>query len=529
MSDRLWWKHGVVYQIYPRSFMDSNGDGVGDLAGIRARLDHLAWLGIDALWLSPIFPSPMADFGYDVSDYCDVDPVFGDLAEFDALVADAHARGIRVMLDWVPNHTSDRHAWFRESRASRTSSKRDWYVWRDARPGGGPPNNWAAMFGGPAWELDPETSQYYLRSFLKQQPDLNWRSPEVERAMHAVLRFWLERGVDGFRIDVIHRIAKDPELRDNPPSARPGPGWGGQLHVHDENHPDIHGFLRRIRRVLDSYDERAAVGEIGLPPEQVATYYGRGDELQLAFNFSLLRAGWNARAFGRELALFDEAVPPEGWPDLVLSNHDVPRHASRYDDPALGDARARALALLLLTARGTPFLYYGEEIGMRNGVIPPERRQDPLAWTLHPSVSRDPERTPMHWSAEPGAGFTTGEPWLPLASDWATRNVESQRADRESLLWLYRDLLALRRRTPALERGAWRELPAPEGVLAWERLDGGSRALVALNFASGSQSAGLPAAAVRDGVRTRAGADLPADSGRLELGPCEAAALVVDA
>jgi alpha-glucosidase len=529
MSDRLWWKHGVVYQIYPRSLMDSNGDGVGDLAGVRARLDHLAWLGIDAIWLSPICPSPMKDFGYDVSDYCDVDPVFGDLAQFDALVADAHARGIRVMLDWVPNHTSDLHAWFRESRASRASAKRDWYVWRDPAPGGGPPNNWAAMFGGPAWELDPQTSQYYLRSFLKEQPDLNWRNPEVERAMHGVLRFWLDRGVDGFRIDVIHRIAKDPALRDNPPSDRPGPGWGGQRHVHDENHPDIHGFLARIRGVLDEYDERAAVGEIGLEPEQVATYYGKGDELHLAFNFALLRSRWDARSFGRELAAFDRAVPAEGWPDLVLSNHDVPRHATRYDDPLLGESRARALALLLLTGRGTPFLYYGEELGMRNGVIPPERRQDPLAWTLHPSVSRDGERTPMQWSAEPGAGFTRGEPWLPLAADWATRNVAVQRADRSSILWLYRDLLALRRRTPALERGAWRELPAPEGVLAWERHFSVSRALVALNFAAEERSPRLPSAAVRDGVWTRPGAALPANAAELALGPCEAAVLVVDA
>jgi alpha-glucosidase len=529
MSDRLWWKHGVVYQIYPRSFQDSNGDGVGDLAGIRSRLDHLAWLGIDAVWLSPIFPSPMKDFGYDVSDYCDVDPLFGDLAQFDALLADAHSRGIRVMLDWVPNHTSDRHAWFRESRVSRSNPKRDWYVWREPGPGGEPPNNWAAMFGGPAWQLDPATRQFYLRSFLVEQPDLNWRNPEVERAMHGVMRFWLDRGVDGFRIDVIHRIAKDPDLRDNPPSELPGPGWGGQLHIHDENHEDIHGFLRRIRGVFDEYDERAAVGEIGLPPEQVATYYGKGDELHLAFNFALLRLGWDAAAFGRELAHFDGAVPPEGWPDLVLSNHDVPRHASHHDDPVWGDARARALAVLLLAARGTPFLYYGEELGMRNGVIPPERRQDPLAWTLHPKVSRDPERTPMQWSAERGAGFSTGEPWLPLASDWQTRNVEAQRADRGSILWLYRDLLALRRRTPALERGAWREVPTPEGMLGWERSFGSSRALVAMNFAGEPRAAKLPSARVLDGVRTRAGAELPANAAQLELEPCEATVLVVDA
>jgi alpha-glucosidase len=528
MSDRLWWKHGVIYQIYPRSFMDSNGDGVGDLPGIRSRLDHLAWLGIDAIWLSPIFPSPMADFGYDVSNYCDVDPVFGDLVQFDALVAEAHARGIRVMLDWVPNHTSDQHAWFRESRSSRSNPKRDWYVWRDPAPGGGPPNNWAAMFGGPAWELDPHTGQYYLRSFLVQQPDLNWRNPEVERAMHGVMRFWLDRGVDGFRIDVIHRIAKDPELRDNPPSERPGPGWGGQLHIHDENQPDIHGFLRRIRSVLDSYDERAAVGEVGLVPDQVATYYGKGDELHLAFNFALLLARWDASAFGRELDHFDRVVPPEGWPDLVLSNHDVVRHATRYDDPTWGDARARALAVLLLTARGTPFLYYGEELAMRNGEIPPERRQDPLAWTLHEKASRDGERTPMQWSAAHGAGFTTGESWLPLAADWQTRNVEAQIADRQSILWLYRDLLALRRRTPALERGSWRELPSPNGVLSWQRHFGQSRALVALNFAAKERSPDFPPVVVKEGIRTQPSSELPTNAAQLILGPCEAAVLVVD-
>jgi alpha-glucosidase len=532
MSDRLWWKDGVVYQIYPRSFMDSNGDGIGDLAGIRSRLDHLAWLGIDAIWLSPIFPSPMADFGYDVANYCDVDPLFGDLAQFDALVAESHARGIRVMLDWVPNHTSDAHPWFIESRSSRTNPKRDWYVWRDPGPGGGPPNNWAAMFGGPAWQFDSQTGQYYLRSFLTAQPDLNWRNPEVEHAMHGVLRFWLDRGVDGFRIDVIHRIAKDPLLRANPPSEKPSPGWGGQLHLNDENHPDIHGFLKRIRGVLDGYHERAAVGEVGLVPDQVATYYGKGDELHLAFNFAFLLASWDASTFGRELESFDKAVPPEGWPDLVLSNHDIPRHATRWDDPVLGEARARAMAALLLTARGTPFLYYGEELGMRNAEIPLEARRDPLMWTLGERASRDGERTPMQWSDAPGAGFTTGDPWLPLSADWQTRNVIAQRADRGSILWLYRDLLALRRRVPALERGTWRELPSPNGVLAWERHFESSRALVAINFAgkerSPGRSSGFPPAAILDGLRTQYGVELPANTAQIELAPCEAVVCVVD-
>ncbi len=527
---RLWWKHGVVYQIYPRSFMDSNGDGVGDLEGIRTRLGHLAWLGVDAIWLSPIFPSPMADFGYDVSDYCEIDPEFGTLADFDRLLADAHAHGIRVILDWVPNHTSEQHAWFLESRASRTSAKRDWYVWRDPATDGGPPNSWVSIFGGPAWQLDPKTGQYYLHSFLVEQPDLNWRNPEVVAAMHGTLRFWLDRGVDGFRIDVIHRIAKDPLLRDNPPSATLGPGYGGQLHVYDENHADVHAFLRGIRAVLDEYDERMTVGEVYImDPSQVAGYYGRGDELHLAFNFSFLRSPWSAADFAREIAAFDALVPVEGWPDVVLSNHDVPRHATRYDDPVLGDARARVAAILLLTLRGTPFLYYGEEIGMRNVEVPSERMRDPLAVTLHPSLSRDPERTPMHWSAEPGAGFTTGAPWLPIGRDVVMRNVDAQREDRTSLLWLYRDLLELRRTTPALERGSWRALDAPDGVLAYERRHGDSRVIVALNFGAEPCAAGLPPARVLGGLPTRHGESLPGDAAKLELAPSEGAVLVVEA
>ncbi|MDJ0866480.1 MAG: alpha-amylase family glycosyl hydrolase [Myxococcota bacterium] len=526
MSDRLWWQHGVIYQIYPRSFMDANGDGVGDLEGIRQRLDHLAWLGVDAIWLSPCFPSPMADFGYDVADYCDIDPLFGTLADFDRLLADAHARDIRVVLDWVPNHTSDQHAWFRESRASRESPKRDWYVWRDPRPDGSPPNNWAAIFGGPAWEWDEATGQYYLHMFLREQPDLNWRHPEVEAAMHEVLRFWLDRGVDGFRIDVIHHIAKDPALRDNPVIAGGLPGWGGLEHVHDQDHPDIHPMLRRLRGVLDAYPERMAVGEVYImDPAVVARYYGRGDELHLAFNFSFLHTPWDAERMRDEFERFDGLVPAEGWPDSVLSNHDVPRHATRYDHPQLGDRRARVAAALLLTLRGTPFLYYGEEIGMRNVEVPVERMQDPLAVTLHPKVSRDGERTPMLWTAAPGAGFSSADPWLPLGAPEPGADVDAQRADPRSLLSLYRDLIGLRRATPALHRGSYRRLDAPAGVWAFERRAGDERVRVALNFGDTAVAVDLGEGHVQGGLRT-GDRPLPATP-RVELEPCEAAVLVL--
>jgi len=526
-AEFLWWKHGVIYQIYPRSFMDSDGDGVGDLEGIRSRLDHLAWLGVDALWISPCFPSPLADFGYDVSDYCDIDPRFGTLADFDRLLADAHARGIRILLDLVPNHSSSEHAWFQESRASRASTKRDWYVWRDPKPDGSPPNNWVAVFGGPAWTFDAATGQYYLHSFLPEQPDLNWRNPAVVDAMHGVVRFWFERGVDGFRIDVVHRIAKDPKLRDNP-VLDPAQGFGGQRHVHDENHPDVHRLLRGLRRLANRYPERAYVGEVYLlNPAEVARYYGRNDELHLAFNFSFLHAPWSAAAFRRETERFQRFVGSHGWPDHVLSSHDAPRHASRYDHPTLGEARTRGAALMLLTLRGTPFLYQGEEIGMRNVPVPAERLQDPLAWRLHPNLSRDPSRTPLPWQPGPGAGFTSGEPWLPLGADADARNVAVQRSDPTSLLHLYHDALALRKRTPALQRGRYVPRPAPKDVFAFERTHGAERAVVALNFADAPKRVSLGRGRVTGGLHTRAGAALPERLGRLELGPAEGVVLLV--
>jgi glycosidase len=534
-DDRLWWQHGVIYQIYPRSYQDANGDGVGDLEGIRQRLDHLAWLGVDALWLSPFQPSPMADFGYDVADYCGVDPLFGTLEDFDRLLTDAHARGIRVTLDWVPNHSSDQHPWFREARATRTSAKRDWYVWRDGR-GDGPPNNWVSVFGGPAWQHDPATGQWYLHSFLREQPDLNWREPALVRAMHDAVRFWLDRGADGFRIDVVHRIAKDPALRDNPPAPGGGSGYGGQLHVHDENHPDVHGMLRDLRALLDRYRERMMVGEVYLfDPAEVARYYGHGDELHLAFNFSFLRCPWDATAFRTEIERFEALCPLEGWPTWVLSNHDVPRHASRYDDPELGAARARIAAMLLLTLRGTPYLYAGEEIGMRNVAIPPEQLRDPLAHTLHPALSRDGERTPMRWDASaPSCGFTparvdgtTAEPWLPLGPQPPGTDVAAQRADRGSLLWLYRDLLALRRAHAALHRGSWRALDAPEGVLAYERRHGRDVARIALNFSSAPVHVPLGGGRVVGGLHSRPDAILPSHADAAELRAAEGLVLLL--
>jgi glycosidase len=533
MSDWSWWRDGVVYQIYPRSFQDSNGDGVGDLEGIRQRLDHLAWLGVDAIWLSPFYPSPMADFGYDVADYCDVDPLFGTLDDFDRMLADAHAKGIRVVVDYVANHTSDRHPWFLESRASRTNAKRDWYLWRDAKPDGSPPNNWFSMFGGSAWEWDDATRQFYMRSFLKEQADLNWRSPDLVRAMHDVLRFWMERGVDGFRTDVGHRILKDPHFRDNPVNEaipeKYRDGFLGQLHVHDENHPDIHEAFRAIRRLLDAYGDRMMVGEIGIhDPADLLRYLGRGDELHLAFYFPFLFAPWDAARLRGEVEKIEAACPAEGWPTWVLSNHDQPRHASRYDHPTLGDARARLAAMLLLTLRGTPFLYCGEEIGMRNVEIDEAQMQDPLARTLHPKLCRDGERTPMCWEPGAGAGFTTSAtPWLPLGPQPPGTDVATQRADRASLLWLYKDLLALRRAHPSLHRGTFRALDAPDGVFAYERRAGDEVARVALNFGDTPCSVDLGDGRVGDGLST-AGPVTRGSAARVELAPAAGVVLLLE-
>jgi alpha-glucosidase len=484
-----WWQRGVIYQVYPRSFQDSNGDGVGDLPGILSRLDHLVDLGVDAIWISPIYPSPMADFGYDVSDYCDVHPLFGSLEDFDRLVAAAHGRGLRVILDYVPNHCSDHHPWFVESRASRDNPKRDWFVWRDPAPDGGPPNNWLSEFGGPAWTFDPATGQYYYHAYLPEQPDLNWRNPEVTDAMLDVLRFWLARGVDGFRVDAIHHLIEDAHLRDNPPNPDWRPGMSparSVLRAHTMDQPEVHDAIAAMRRVADSYPgERLLIGEAYLPIDKLMAYYGRdGGGFQLPFNFHLISTPWTATAISILIEAYERALPSGGWPNWVLGNHDRSRVASR-----LGEPQARVAAMLLLTLRGTPTLYQGEEIGMTDVPIPPDKVQDPWEKNV-PGLGfgRDPVRTPMQWDAGPQAGFSTTEPWLPLAEDHRTVNVAAQASDPRSMLSLHRALIALRRSQPALAIGAYGKIAAEGDVLVFERHHAERRVLVALNLGDGSQT-----------------------------------------
>jgi alpha-glucosidase len=483
MSRDHWWQSAVVYQIYPRSFCDSNRDGVGDLEGIRKRLDYLVWLGVDAIWISPFFRSPMKDFGYDVSDYCDVDPLFGTLDDFDRLLAEAHERGLRVLIDWVPNHSSDQHVWFQDARSSRSADKRNWYVWRDGSPDT-PPNNWQAAFtGGPAWTWDEATQQWYLHLFLEEQPDLNWAEPDVESAMHDTLRFWLARGVDGFRMDVIHCIGKDPALPDAPENLAKIPYCA----LNDEER--THDLLRGIRSVLEEYDgDRVMVGEVYLlDTARVARYYGnskgntgKGDELHLSFNFPPLYAPWEAEAWQAQIErAIAELDPIDAWPTWVLSNHDNPRHRTRYGS----EARARAAAVLLLTLRGTPFLYAGEELGLEDAAIPEDRVVDP--------GGRDGCRAPIPWESSPGHGWGVDDAWLPWPPEANARNVASLRDDPESILHLYRRVLAERRGSEALRTGSFEALPAPQGVLAWRRTQGNDSRVILVNFSDRPMDAKL--------------------------------------
>ena len=498
-----WWHNAVIYQLYPLSYADSDGDGTGDLAGIIQRLDHLSdTLGVDAVWLSPLYPSPLADHGYDVADYTDIDPRFGDLETFDRLVAEAHRRGLRVIVDWVPNHTSDQHPWFVESRSSRENPHRDWYYWRDPGPDGCLPNNWVSSVRGPAWEFDEASGQYYLHSYLPQQPDLNWRNPAVRAAMLEVLRFWLDRGVDGFRIDVAHRIMKDPQLRDNPPNPdrisdyyKPiNDEYLSQRHIHDRAHPDVHGVYRQIRALLDGYDgDRMAMGEIHLADlAHWASFYGaQRDELHLALNFWLTGAQWTPQAIRKAVEAVEAALPQGAAPTLVLGNHDYHRLASR-----IGQAQTRVAAMLLLTLRGAPLVFQGDEIGMEDVDVAPDRRRDRFGepggrW------SRDGARTPMQWTPGPHAGFSpawTEQTWLPVSPDYDRGNVQTQAGDPASLLSLYRRLIAYRAGRPALLDGSYSSvLGVPDSCLAYVRKAGDDAVFVALNFSSQPQEIDLPA------------------------------------
>jgi oligo-1,6-glucosidase/alpha-glucosidase len=489
-----WWERGVVYQVYPRSFQDSDGDGVGDLHGIEQRLDYIAALGVDAIWLSPIFPSPMADFGYDVADYCGIEPMFGLLEDFDRLLAAAHARGLKLLLDFVPNHSSDRHPWFVESRASRESPKRGWYTWRDAKADGSPPNNWVSDFGGSAWTWDEATGQYYLRAFLPEQPDLNWRNPELKAAMLDVLRFWFGRGVDGFRVDVLWHIVKAEGLPDNPlnPDWRPGFNERDQvIQLHSTDQPEAHEISAEMRAIADEYGDRVLIGEIVLPNDRLARWHGAPDKPQvhLPFNFALVENAWRAETLGPLIAAYEASIPQWGWPNWVIGSHDAPRIAAR-----IGEAQARVAMMMLLTLRGTPTLYQGDELAIGAVEIPPDRVRDPRE-LRQPGIGlgRDPSRTPMAWDASPNAGFSTAEPWLPLHADWGTRNVAAQEADEDSMLTLTRALLRLRRQEPALSVGNYLPVASSDNQLAYTRTAGDSRVLVALNL--GETAAAMPEAA----------------------------------
>ncbi|GMU78107.1 MAG: alpha-amylase [Acidimicrobiia bacterium] len=480
----------MLYQVYPRSYGDTDADGVGDLAGVIAHLDHLEALGVDGIWLSPVTVSPNADWGYDVSDYCAVDPSLGTLDDLDRLVAAAATRGIRILLDLVPNHTSIEHPWFVESRSARDAVKRDWYVWADPAAGGGPPNNWVSSFLGPAWELDETTGQCYLHNFLPEQPDLNWWNEEVRVEFDRILRFWFDRGVAGFRIDVAHMIVKDARLRDNPPTDAHDHWFDqlrGQRQVYNACRPEVHDVYRRWRRITDEYDPpRLLLGETHIfNAHELAAFYGNGDELHLAFNFPFVHEAFSAPKLRAIVAETEAVLPAHAWPVWTMSNHDKSRFPTRW---CAGDvARVRCALLLLLTLRGTPVLYYGDELGLPDTFVPDDRLRDPVTIDLHRVIDRDAARTPMPWTGEQGAGFTEPgvEPWLPFGALRAC-NVADQHADPGSTLWFVRDLVALRRAVADLRAGSYDDAGSDGDCWTYRR---GAGVQVVLNLGDGPVTA----------------------------------------
>jgi len=525
-SNYLWWRDGVIYQIYPRSFVDSNGDGVGDLPGILSRLDYIASLGVDAIWLSPINTSPMHDFGYDISDYEDIDPVFGTRADFETLIAEAHRRELKIVMDLVINHTSIEHPWFKESRASRSSPKADWYIWRDAPTDKKYPNNWASVYGGSAWEWDETRKQFYYHMFFKEQPDLNWRNPDVRAALMNTARYWLDRGVDGFRLDVATAYFKDAQFRDNPPSLTLSPRaalpWFRQKRLYDIEQPELHDAYREFRRVLDSYPGRGAVGEVLLTEdaEVVARYVG-DDQLPMMLDLGLVNQPWLPRSFQRSVMEHEAAFAPDAWPCYCLSNHDWPRHVTRHGGGPFAEARVKVAAAMLLTLRGTPVLYMGEEIAMPSPHLARHDLKDPPSKLYWPFYNRDSARTPMQWTDSLNAGFTTGKPWLPVGPSHKTINVGAQTDDPDSALNFYRALLRLRKSSPALRRGTYRPLiERPVAAMTYLRETDSQIMLVALNFFGHDVDAPMPPGSWSPRLSTHNNSRVPSKT--LTLAPFEA-------
>ena len=483
-AGQQWWQHAVFYEIYPRSFADSNNDGIGDLNGITAKLDYLKDLGIDAIWISPCFPSPQVDFGYDVSDYDNIDPMYGTLGDFDKLASEAKKRGIHIILDFVVNHSSDQHKWFLDSKSSRTAVHRDWYIWRDGK-GGQPPNNWTSEFGGSAWTLDPTTNQYYYHYFYAAQPDLNWRNPAVKDAMFDVTRFWYKRGVSGFRLDAVDTLYEDPDLKDNPGAeGKNAFGDPNQQRIYNTKLPELHDALRGLRKIADEYNA-VLIGETWTHDiAELNRYYGEGNnEIQLPMDFLFTKVDkLSADEFRKQIAAVNSA---SGWPTFVISNHDIVRSYERYGDGVHNDQIAKLMAGLYLTLRGTPILYYGEEIGMKT--TPPTRKeevQDPEGRTGWPKEKgRDGERTPMQWDESKNAGFSDAKPWLPVPPSSKTHNVADELKDTDSILSFYRSVLNLRHTNKALLDGSYVPLNENDkNVLTYLRVYKDETVLVALNM-----------------------------------------------